>query len=504
MASTNTIQHYSTDLIPGMDIQTTIQKIQDVKKQAVTTAQTDEKTIKQQISDWGDVSSSISTLTDSLDALRSYDTWSKMNVTSSNTTAVSATANASAEIKTYAVQVTHLAQSHTVASNTTAALGVSSSTDDLIAAGTLTAGQTFTIEGQTFTVGTDEYGVTDGGKETITSLMKKINGAASGMTNKVTASIIDNRLVLTRVATGSSQINMSDPGVGGGAAPLQTLGFLNADETFNSANVIQQAQNAQFSVNGLSVTRASNTNLTDVIQNVTLSLGAETSIPVTLAIAHDTIAPTTAIQSFVTNYNAAVAKLLSYSSVTLNGDSAPTVGDLQGDSMIPTMLSQLRSMATATKTAFFPDASYSFNGKTGNMVSLQDIGVWTTGKENQLSVIDSTRLDQMLANNFSKVQQLFQGLPTSKGYVHGVASDLYNYAYQLSTPMSGDIAKHVFVIQKSDNDALAHIKTMQDDIARQEQDLWAQFSSVQSSIQQMKADTSWLGTGSSSSSSSGG
>ena len=498
MASTNTVQHYSTDLIPGMDMQSTIQKILDVKNQAVTAAQTDEKTIQTKISDWGDISSTRSTRTDSLDTLRMYDTWSKMNVTSSDSSAVQATANSSAAINSYSIQVTHLAQAHTVVSNAASALGVTKSTDDLVAAGVLTAGDTFTIAGATFTVGADQYGVTDGGKETLASLQNKINGAASSMTDKVTASSLDNRLVVARTATGSTQIAMAD-GTSSSTPALQALGFLGADEAFNSANVTQVAQNAQFSVNGMSVTRSTNTNLSDVIQNVVLNLSAETSTPATVTVAHDTTTPKTAIQNFITNYNTAVSKLENYNKVTLNGNSAPTLGDLQGDAMISDMLAKLRSLATATKTAFFTNANYSYNGKTGNMVSLQDVGVWTSGEANQLSITDETRLDQTLTNNYSQVQQLFQGVLTNGTYAHGVAGDLFNYAFQLTTPVNGDIAKHVFVIQSSDNDALAHIKKMQDDISQQEQDLWAQFSSTQGAIQQMKADTSWLGGSSSSS-----
>ena len=502
VTTTNSTPHYSTDLIPGMDIASTIKAIQDIKLQQVTKAQTEEKTIQTKISDWGDITSSITSLNDSLDTLRSYSTWSKMTVTSSSS-AVQAKAGGSATPNTYAIQVAHLAQAHTVASNAAADLGVTNATDDLIAAGTLTAGETFSIAGQTITIGADEYGVTDGGQETITSLQNKINKAAATMTDKVSASIVDNRLVITRATTGSTQIDMSDTGTYGGTPPLQALGILAADETFDAAHVTQLAQNAQFTVNGMSVTRASNTGLTDVIQNVSLTLTGETAgSTVTLDIAHDTATTKNAILDFVANYNAAVTKLKDYSKITLNGASDPTVSDLQNDTLIPDMLQQLRSLATATKSAFFTDADYTYNGKTGKMVSLQDIGVWTTGKDNQLSVTNESRLDEMLSGSFSKVQQLFQGVSTSKGFEHGVAGDFFNYTFKMTMPLSGTIAKHVFTLQTSDKDTLAHIKTMQDAITQQEQDLWAQFSSTQGVIAGMKTSMSWLG-GSNNNSSNG-
>ncbi len=501
MSTATPIPHYSTDIIPGMDMKATVSSILAVKNQQVTDAQTAEKTIQTKISDWGDISSSISTLSDALNALNSDDTWNKMNVTSNNGNAVQATATSAATPNTYTIEVTHLAQAQTVASNTASALGVTSSTADLIAAGVLHAGDTFTIEGQKITVGAAQFGVTTSGKETLASLQTKINTASASMTDKVTASILDNRLVIARASTGSTQMVMSD-GTSSGTPALQALGFLASDETFNSTNVTQVAQDALFAVNGLSVTRASNTNLTDVMQGVTLNLLAPTgATPATVSIAHDTTTATTAIQNFITSYNTATTKLTDYTKVTLNGGSAPTASDLQGDTLIPDMLTQLRSLATSTKGAFLAN-SYTYNGKTGNMVSLQAVGVGTSSEANQLSVTDQTRLTLTLANNFSQVQKLFQGVPINGTNVHGVASDLAKYTSQLSAPVTGGIAKHVFTIQTSDKDALAHIKAMTDSISQQEQDLWAQLSNTQGAIQQMKTSMSWL-SGSSGSSSGG-
>lgn len=492
--ATSSVQHVDLNILPGLDIQSTIQKILDLKSKQVTEAQTADLQMQKEISDWGDISSSITNLTDALGVLRTYNTWNKMIVTSSNADAVQATANTSADLTEYDIQVTKLAQSHTVASSSASELGVSSSTDDLIGS-ILTAGESFTIEGVTFTVGADEYGVTTDGTETLTTLRNKINMAAAGMDNAVRASIIDNRLVIKRVDTGSAEIGMSDPDVLDGKVPLQDLGILAADETFVPAHVTQQAQAAQFTVNGLSVTRNSNTNLTDVIQNVTLTVRAETDGSVaTLNVAHDTATPKSAIVAFIASYNEAVAKMESYSSVTLNGTDKPTAADLQGDTLIPAILTNLRRLATSTKAEFFTDADYTYNGRTGQMVSMQDVGVWTAGKENRLAVVDETRLDLTLADNFTKVQQLFQGVSTpGVGFTHGVAGDLYSYNFHLSLPLSGEIAKHIFNLESKHTDALETINKMIDDIADQEQALWAQFTTMQDAIMQMKADISWIG-----------
>jgi flagellar hook-associated protein 2 len=488
--------------VSGMDIQGTITKILDVQTTRVTTAQTAEKEIAKDITAWADISSTMSTLTDALDALRSYDTWNKMVVTSSDSSAVLATATGSADVNEYAIRITQLAQAHTVCSSSADELGVSSKTDDLIAAMKLTAGETFTIEGVTFTIGADEYGVTTEGQETLSTIRTKINNAASTMANAVSASILDNRLVIARAITGVSPIDMTEPDAASGATPLQDLGIFSVAGTYDAAHVMRQAQDALFTVNGVSVTRTTNTNLTDVIENVTLSLRAETgSSTVAVDISRDTATPKAAILSLVESYNAAAEKLESYSSVTLNGSSKPSVAELQGDTMIPAMLANMRHLATDMKGAFFTDAAYSYNGNSGNMDSLEDIGVWTSSKENRLDVINEGRLDQVLSESFNQVKQLFRGAYVSgSGYEHGVAGDFYNYSYQLTTPMTGGIAKHTAALEKRDETALTAINKMIDDIAAQEESLWKQFTAMQDAIAEMKSSITWLSSSSSSSS----
>jgi flagellar hook-associated protein 2 len=484
--------------ISGMDIQGTISKILEVQTKRVTTAQEAEKGIQADITAWADISSAMSNLTDALDTLRSYDTWNTMVVTSGNTSAVTATASSTADTDEYSIKVTRLAQAHTLASSSATELGVSSKADSLTEpGGPLTAGETFTIEGVLFTI--------DAG-ETLATLRSKINTAASGMgNNAVTASILDNRLVITRTATGSTSITMTEPDVAGGATPLQDLGIFSAEATYDPDHVMREAQDALFTVNGVPVTRSTNTNLTDVIEDVTLSLRAETgSSSVSLDVGRETEKPKAAILALVESYNAAVEKLEAYGAVELNGTKKPGAAELQGDPMIPILLAGLRRLATAANGAYLTDAEYTYNGKTGIMDSMEDVGVWTLGKENRLVVNDESRLDQMLSESFDQVKQLFRGVfVEGAGYQHGVASDLYAYSYQQTTPMTGGIATHIASLQKRDEAALAEIDKMIDDMSVEEESLWKRFTSMQDAIAEMKSSITWLsgmsGSGSSSS-----
>lgn len=480
-------------MVSGMDTQAIITKILDVSTLRITEAQTSAGEIQKDISAWADISASMTTLTDTLDTLRSYDTWSKMSTASDDPSALSAVANGSAATADYDFAITQLAQAHTVSSTHASVLGVASSSSDLIAGGVLTAGETFTLEGVTFTIGADEYGIAAGGKETISTLRTKINNAAGEMSNKVFASVLDNRLVLARVNTGATKIAMTEPDAGGGT-PLQDLGIFSGPGTYTAANVLRQAQDAQFTVNGATITRSANTGLTDVIENVTLNLRGETAgSTVALRVSRDTAAPKAAIQDFIASYNESVRKLEAYSTVQLDGTNKPLTGELQGDTMIPSILYNLRRLATDLKAAYFDDASYTYAGRTGKMDSLDDIGVWTTGKENQLSLVDEDRLDATLGDNFEEVQQLFRGVyETSGGYTHGVAGDLYKYCFNLSTPLTGEIPRHVFQLQKSNTEAQDAITKMLDDLTQEETDLWATFGAMEDAIAAMQSETSFL------------
>jgi flagellar hook-associated protein 2 len=480
-------------LVSGMDIPGTIQKILDVEAKNVTTEQTKATAIQSDVSAWADVSADMTTLTDALDTLRSYELWNKINAESSDTTALSAVAAASAAPAEYSIVVDHLAQAHTVASDSAAALHVADSKADLIAGGVLTAGETFTIEGVTFTVGANEYGVTAAGKETLSSLRVKINAAAGDMTHKVFASILDNRLVIARVDTGSTLIAATEPGAAGGATPLQDLGVFSGGSTFKAANVFREARDAVFTVNGAAVTRSTNKN-SDVIENVTFKLlrGTE-GAAVTLKVSRDAAAPKAAILDFVNSYNAAVDKLTKYGQVEINGAAKAVVGELQGDPLVPTLLYNLRRLATSLKAAYMSGNDYTHDGRSGNMDSLEDIGVWTTGRENQLSVIDETRLDDMLENSPEAVEQMFRGVYVEgQGYQHGVAGDFYAYCYSASTPLTGSIAQRMLALDEQYAGAETNIGKMLDAITTHEASLWAQFTAMENAMAQMQADTSWI------------
>ncbi|MBI3302271.1 MAG: flagellar filament capping protein FliD, partial [Deltaproteobacteria bacterium] len=155
--------------------------------------------------------------------------------------------------------------------------------------------------------------------------------------------------------------------------------------------VVQAAADAQFTVNGLSVTRSSNT-VSDVISGVTLSLLKEGGASSTVTVASDTSAVKSDIQKFVDAYNA-VAKI-ARDQFTLD----PTTnrqGALAGDPVLRNAVSRLRAAISAAGP----------NDTGAN--NLSDIGI-SFQKDGSLKV-DDAKLSSALSSNLTGASNLFLG-----------------------------------------------------------------------------------------------
>ena len=124
-------------------------------------------------------------------------------------------------------------------------------------------------------------------------LKDSINGIAS--TTNVTAQIIDNRIILESSVTGA----------GNDMTLVDETGTLFADLGLVSggANELQVAQDAQFTIDGLSVSRSSNT-FKDVVSDLNFELKNTGST--TLEIAYDTDNTRTKVEDFVEKFNSAI------------------------------------------------------------------------------------------------------------------------------------------------------------------------------------------------------
>lgn len=462
-------------LSSGYDYQGMIDQLVAARKVPITMKETTRSEVDYDLGAWAEVKTKAEALTTSLNALRSYETWQNMSAPSSDSSVASATVGMSANAQAYSITVDHIAQAQSIASDR------QDGTQDLITAGCGAEGDTFEIEGQTITL---EAG------DTLSSLRTKINNAALKMDAavRVRASIVDNHLVISREKTGVGSIALSDTS----GTLLQGLGLLNSSGAVKNEKVT--GVDAEFTVNGVSITRSQNTGLTDVVEGMTLSLNGAGSALLDVQPDYESI--TTAIRDFVDKYNTFAAQVDEYSKIDMGGSSnMANKGELYGDSLILTLKSNLRKMVTEVKSPALnaTNAAYDDNGKSGVMDSLSDIGIWTAGTENRLT-INEEQLANRIEDNYTLVQQLFRGTFDSKAvaYTNGVASDFYQYMTRVSEPMTGDIAKRVEALTAQYDTLSDDIETMTSALDTYEQDQWENFTRMEDALAGMKQQMGYI------------
>jgi flagellar hook-associated protein 2 len=265
--------------------------------------------------------------------------------------------------------------------------------------------------------GVFSLGTADGGSADITvtsdmslaDLAEAINNQAG--TTGVRASILkvsetESRLILTANDTGET---ITASAVSGDDV-LNELGVTDSSGDF--ADEIQAAQPAIISLDGIEVSRSSN-DISDVVDGVTFHLYATTptDTSVSVQVAENLTNISTAIQNFVTAYNA-LRDFVTTQTATTSSGTADSSAVLFGDATLRAISSELEK-----------DLNTSVSG-----YSLADFGI-TFDSSNKLSV-DSTTLQNALNNNLDKVQSLFAFNMTSS------SNDLYLLARGAKAPTS--------------------------------------------------------------------
>ena len=314
------------------------------------------------------------------------------SATPSDASVFTASATSTAAAGIYSINVTTLAQAHKLA-----AAGQVSDTN-AIATGASTV---------TFMVGTTRTDVAIAAGATLQDIRTAINAANMG----VTATIVNDgsatpyRLALSSDNTGTSNAISSITIYASGASPLPSGDgtLLPGDAAVNdllaynaTANVptpavpmaqTVAAKNADFTVNGIQIIKASNT-VTDAIQGVTLTL-SKMSTPATLTVARDTSSVSKAASGFVDAYNALSSQLKSRSAY---GSATKAAPDLAGDGTVRLMQNQLRSI-------------FSTPASGGTLTRLSEVGI--AFQADGTLKLDSSKLNSAMTTNFSDVTNLF-------------------------------------------------------------------------------------------------
>lgn len=174
---------------------------------------------------------------------------------------------------------------------------------------------------------------------------------------------------------------------------LNKLGVTDSSGSFT--NVIQEAQSAEFTLDGISMTRDTN-DITDVLSGVTFSLLQATpdGTSLNISIETDTSQIQSALETFVTNYNAFRDEVIAQQATTTDG-TADSSAVLFGDGTMRNIMDALQN---------------ALNSTVGGM-TMADLGL-SFNEKNELE-LDTSTLSEILSTNLSGVTKLLSAQTTT-------------------------------------------------------------------------------------------
>lgn len=420
----------ATGIGSGLDIESLVTQLVAAER-APTDGQLtrQESKLTAELSAFGVFKGALATFQGSLSGLNNLSKFGQYTATSSDSDSVGVSASAGAASGSYNVEVSQLAEAHSLASTSYA------SASDVVGTGTITF-RFGTSDYTPPTPGPESYNSftlnSDRGVGTVTidssnNTLEGIRGAINDADIGVSAAIVNDgtgyRLLLSSDQTGvnnSMEISVDDTGdsndidINGLSALAFNNGATNAEQTI-------AGQDAAFSINGLSITSSANS-VKDVIDGVDLTLKDLTGVaPVTVSVAQDKTSVKEAVDGLVSGYNNFIElanALTAYNAET--GAASP----LQGDFSARSITSQIRQALSSSVTGF-----------NGPFASLSEIGITT--QANGTLTVDSAALDDALENSFDEMVGLFAqvGLASDGDISYVSASDdtvVNRYAVNIS------------------------------------------------------------------------
>lgn len=440
----------------GLDVQAIVSQLVTLEKAPLTQLKSQASTIQTRLSAYGTIRSQVAALGDAAAKLASNSGWNPVKATSSNAAAIGITTTAGAVATSLTMEVSQLAKAQSTASTAVAtgsAIGTGSMTIEL--------GQ---WSGSSFAAGTGTPVTLNigAGEDTLAAIARKINDADAGVSATVLKDASGERLLLRSKATGEEngfRITVADDdGDSSDAGGLSRLAYDGVSSTGTSQT--QPGQNALATINGVSISSASN-KLTDTLPGMTLQLSQVTTAPVDIEVSTDTDAIRANVQSFVDAYNT----LNTYLSNATKYDAATQkAATLQGDATAIGLQNALRGMMRSV-TASAPFSR------------LADVGIsMQTGGGLK---IDNQKFNAAL-DNLDGLKNLFTvntGDPTSQGFgrkVEAFAKGLLD--------TDGMVANRSAALQKSIDRNTAEQERVEERAARAEVRYLAMYNAMDANV----------------------
>lgn len=434
----------------SLDVSGLVSQLMEVERQPLTKLNQKEAATQVKISAYASFRGTLSSFQASLQSLNDASNYAIPKASIDDATIGTVSANATAVAGAYSLEVTDLAKSQKLAS------GVFSSMTESIGTGTLTIQYGTTdaaADPPTFTLNGDRPTQTvniDTAHMSLSGVRDAINAAKIGVTANIVNDGKGYRLVMSSKDTGAAnslKISVEDAdGNNTNQAGLSRLAYdpTAAADAGKNMSQIMAAQDARMFVDGLEVTKSSNT-VSDVIAGVTLNLSKTNAGAATrLAVNVESTVATTNIDNFVKAYNElnkTITDLTKYNAATKQA------GALQGDAAIRGIASDIRNGLTSL-----------VSGSIGSYNALPQIGL--TFDRNGTMKLDTAKLQEALRNDPTAVQSLFASAakvddPLVKFAGGTTASKAGNYALSIGSlatqgAVTGSVAAELAITSSND------------------------------------------------------
>ncbi|KRG15072.1 hypothetical protein ACA30_07780 [Virgibacillus soli] len=335
------------------------------------------------------------------------------------------------------------------------------------------------------------------GTDTLNSVIRKVNESSAGVTMFYDS--FTDQVTLTRKETGK---------FGDGEKDIQVNGdFMTNILNFDN-QIVDDGQNAKFTINGLETERSSNTfDMSGVTITLKQTFGADSiQQAATISVGNDTEQVFENIKQFVEDYNALIKEISDKINEPLYRDYKPLTDDereelsekqqekweemarsglLKGDMVLSGVLSSMRM------------DMYSTVETNGIFKQLASIGIKTTANylEGGKLEIDEAKLKAALEEDPESVENLFRGNDSEagKGIVHRLYDTVDASMKKLqekagratSTNQQFTLGRELISVDKS-------IDRFEDKLKLTEERYWRQFTAMERAIQQANQQSAYL------------
>ncbi|MGB3276801.1 MAG: flagellar filament capping protein FliD [Castellaniella sp.] len=439
--------------LSGLPLSDLLLNLQKNESQVLNVIQGRQKAAETKLDAYSKLKASVEAFQKAAQAVGKADAFGTIAV-KSGSDAFSATATSAAIPGQYSVQVNQLASSQTLVY-----AGRADRAADIGTGGTLK----ITINGEEKSLDLNGKG---------TSLDKLVVAINADKNIGVNATIVNDgtpgsqyRLLLTSRETGE-QHAVTNIAVDGNADLDSFLGYSGGGST--AGVTVQDAKNAELTINGIAVTSQSNT-VENVIDGVKLTLNQTTASAANLSLTRDDAAAKKTVEDFVKAYNSLLDTVGTLTKYTVGADnpSSPLTGD-----------SLARSVQTRMRDAL-SGAIDSVNGTT-----LSKIGITTDSKTGKLNINDAT-LTKALSENLDDVKSLFSGGTSGVGARISQTAETFTRAGGLFSTTTDGLNKTIADIKKQ-------YETTSDRIDQRMETYRAQFTQLDAMVSQMNSLSSYL------------